>query len=75
MGSFFYWLCFEMSLYVPLLIILSAYFFFRFPALLVAMYYKTDRMDDYWYVVMRRGWRQISVCCCICGHGFMLRRK
>ena len=52
MGSFFYWLCFEMSLYVPLLIILSAYFFFRFPALLVAMYYKSYRMDDYWYVVM-----------------------
>gem|GEM_PF-1132066 len=41
-----------MSLYVPLLIILSAYFFFRFPALLVAMYYKSYRMDDYWYVVM-----------------------
>lgn len=37
---------------MPLLIILSAYFFFRVPALLVAMYYKSYQADDYWYVVM-----------------------
>ena len=37
---------------MPLLVILSAYFFFRVPALLVAMYYKSYQADDYWYVVM-----------------------
>lgn len=37
---------------MPLLIILSAYFFFKVPALLVAMYYKSYQADDYWYVVM-----------------------